>query len=356
MSTILFLRPEKKYYLSFFRWILFLFIIVYHSLYLFTKGGFLPSLGSAVYNYIPFIVDCFFVMSGFLLIRNMHLKKTPTHLYIGKRFLDFFPLLFIFWLSYMYIGKMSLLDVDLIAGFNDVIGLSVFGFQNYHNQLNYTWFLYTLFWCNILFFLILKFNRFALFFIVFILITTGFTISNYWIEGNVITPKPYEYVPISFGLFRGLLSTSIGVLAGFLALRTPAFIQKSAYLFPMLSLLECIIFLLSILMFSQLTPKQFYLNELSLFGLLLFSLSFEKSLFFYLFNRKFLGYGDSCLLGSYIFSAIVICWMSHFLKANPHLTQYGDRIYLSVILISIFFGTLTYLITKILKKLIIRPN
>ncbi len=349
-NTIKLLQPTKKHYLSFFKWILFLLIVIYHSLYLFTSNALLATLAHKIYDYIPFLVDCFFVMSGFLLARAFCIRPIETGFYIRKRLVDFVPILILFWFSFWIIGKLGWMKVDLIKGASDLFGLSIFGAELVHNQLNYTWFLYTLFWCNIFFFFILKLKKFAPFVLLPILITTGVIISSYWIEGNVITPKPYENLPISFGLLRGIFASSIGVLAVYPARFTPSFIRKSPHLFQVLGLLEANILILTILMFSQLSPKEIYINTLSLFGLLLFSLSFENSPLFKVLNQKCFSFGSNYLLGGYIFSAITLSIMAHVLQKYPHLSTYGDSIYIAVILISLLFGALIYHSTKILQS------
>ncbi len=350
MQTIPFLKSDKKHYLSLFRWLCFLSIIIYHSLYLYTTDGWLFSFGNKVYNYIPFLVDCFFVISGFLLARSFHLNQLPTHFYLKKRLLELLPTLILFWLCFLGIGSLGWMDVNLIDGFKDVLGLSVFGVPLRHNQLNYTWFLYVLFWCNILFYGLLGLKKLAPFIILGIVLFAGITISFYWIEGNVISPKPYDLLPISFGLFRGLYATATGVLCGYLSTHLPKHLYHNKDLSYILNIYEVIILMLSILMLSQLTHKHFYVNTIPLFGLLLFSLSLEKSVLYKILNIKYFSFGDGFLFGGYIFSAIVLAGMSHFLAQHPSLTNYGDTIYLLVILGSLCCGAVTYYMTKKLKK------
>ncbi len=350
MQTIPFLIPNKKYYLSFFRWLCFLSIIIYHSLYLYTSHGVLSTFGNKLYNYIPFIVDCFFVISGFLIARSFYLNQLPTLFYLKKRLLELLPTLILFWLCFLGIGSLGWMDVDLIDGFKDVLGLSVFGVPLRHNQLNYTWFLYVLFWCNILFYGLLGLKKLAPFIILAFVLFAGITTSFYWIDGNVISPKPYEGLPISFGLFRGVYATATGVLCGYLSTHTPPQLHQNKDLKYILSIYEIVILMLSILMLSQLSYKHFYVNTIPLFGLFLFSLSFEKSIFHKILNIKYFSLGDGYLLGGYIFSAIILAGMSHFLAQHPSLTNYGDTIYLLVILGSLCCGAITYYMTKKLKK------
>lgn len=350
MQTIPFLKSNKKHYLSLFRWLCFLSIIIYHSLYLYTSNGALSALGHKLYDYIPFIVDCFFVISGFLLTRSFYLNQMPTHFYLKKRLLELLPTLILFWLCFLGIGTLGWMDVDLIAGFKDVLGLSVFGVSLRHNQLNYTWFLYVLFWCNLLFYGLLGIKKLAPFIILAIVLFSGITISFYWIDGNVISPKPYDGLPISFGLFRGVYATATGVLCGYLSTHIPPQLHQNKDLKYILSIYETIILMLSTLMLTQLSYKHFYVNTIPLFGLFLFSLSFEKSIFHKILNIKYFSFGDGYLLGGYIFSAIILAGMSHFLAQHPSLTNYGDTIYLLVILGSLCCGALSYYMTKKLKK------
>ncbi|MBQ8250445.1 MAG: acyltransferase family protein [Alphaproteobacteria bacterium] len=350
MTKISFFQPTKKHYLSFFKWIFFLLIVIYHSLFLFTKPAFLSQLAYTVYDYIPFLVDCFFVISGFLLARSFYIFKPSIATYISKRLLDFVPTLLLFWLIFALIGKLGWVQANLTRGFTDVLGLPIFGVLLVNNQLNYTWFLYTLFWCNVFFLLLLSLKKFAPFLIIPILISTGFILSSYWIEGNVISPTPYDNLPISFGLFRGIFASSIGILITYLVRFTPSFIQKSPFLFYVLGLLEATLIILALLMASQLTAKEIYINGLSLFGLLLFSLSFENSPLFKVLNQKIFSYGSSFLLGGYIFSAISIAFMAQILVKYPAFTSYGNSVYIAVILISLSFGALCQLITQQLKK------
>jgi len=260
------------------------------------------------------------------------------------------PTLLLFWLIFALIGKLGWVQANLTRGFTDVLGLPIFGVLLVNNQLNYTWFLYTLFWCNVFFFLLLSLKKFAPFLIIPILISTGFILSSYWIEGNVISPTPYDNLPISFGLFRGIFASSIGILITYLVRFTPSFIQKSPFLFYVLGLLEATLIILALLMASQLTAKEIYINGLSLFGLLLFSLSFENSPLFKVLNQKIFSYGSSFLLGGYIFSAISIAFMAQILVKYPAFTSYGNSVYIAVILISLAFGALCQLITQKLKK------
>lgn len=207
MTKISFFQPTKKHYLSFFKWIFFLLIVIYHSLFLFTKPAFLSQLAYTVYDYIPFLVDCFFVISGFLLARSFYIFKPSIATYISKRVLDFVPTLLLFWLIFALIGKLGWVQANLTRGFTDVLGLPIFGVLLVNNQLNYTWFLYTLFWCNIFFFLLLSLKKFAPFLIIPILISTGFILSSYWIEGNVSLQRLtiiYPFLLACFGEYLPL--------------------------------------------------------------------------------------------------------------------------------------------------------
>ncbi len=342
---------EHKKYISFFRWISFLFIFIAHSCWGLSVPTVVTSSTFHFTNYIALATDCFFVISGFLLIK--YFKKTPPFWgYLQKRFLHLIIPCFLFWICFQGMCFFNLIHVDLLTGWKDVLGLNVFGIPWYHNDMNYTWFCYALFWSNLLFISLFYYKKAFYFILPFLIILSGYTVLSHFSHERLIVFKPYPYIPLSMGSYRAIFCVGLGFLTALIQEYTPRL--KTNYF--VLTLLEGSILFMFGLAIKFLSPSWIYLLGIISLCFLLFLLSRQNSLGYYITNLTLPDVFSKYLLGAYLFSSIAFLTMNLVTKTYPLLLFYGSYVLVYSFALSLFYGFICFKISEKIKTLVKKNN
>ena len=344
-------------YISFFRWIFFSYIVVFHIQF-FISGSYILYFTQVRFDHVHLMTDCFFVISGFLLSKYFNQSKSKSILsYTYKRFLDLFPICLLFWICFALFSPISKIEVDLIAGFKDIFGLNVFGTPWYHNYMNFTWFSYSLFWVNVLFFILLKFKKIFFPVAYFLVLFAGYTVIQYFNPKANITGQPYDFIFLNQGTFRAIFACGLGLLSGIYANRYRQIITNKDKEFFIFSCIEILPLSLFIIIMKFLSSIEIYIIGLILFSISLFSLSLNNSLLNKLINRDIFHYGEKYLLNAYIFSSIALLSIEQLTKLYPKLIETGDFLIFVCLALSVVFGRVIFFITNNIKRQALKiPN
>lgn len=344
-----FFKPQK--YISFFRWIFFLFIFIAHSRWGLSVSTFVTSNTFPFTDYITLTTDCFFVISGFLLIK--YFKNTPPFFdYLKKRFLHLIIPCFLFWICFQGMCFLNLIHVDLLTGWKDVLGLNVFGIPWYHNDMNYTWFCYALFWSNLLFISLFYYKKAFYFILPCLIILSEYTVLSHFSHEQLIVFKPYPYIPLSMGSYRAIFCVGLGFLTALIKECTPHL--KTNYC--ILTFLEVSILFIFGLAIKFLSPSWIYLLGIISICLLLFLLSLQNSLGFQLTNRSLPDVFSKYLLGAYLFSSIAFLTMNLLIKRYPILYFYGSYVLVYSFALSLFYGFICFKISEKIKTFFLKKT
>lgn len=336
------LQNPRKNYLSCLKWIFFLFVTLHHALSLPLPNSIILSFMQKMKFYIPLIVDCFFVISGFLITHSFFERPLSRIAFFKKRLISLYPMLLLYWIVFQSVSFLGWIDVNLFIGYRDILGLNVFGIPWHHNHFNYTWFCYALFWSSIFYFSICTFNKIRELFLISMIVISGYILMTHWDSFNLIVPKPFKEIPLSIGTIRALLGVGLGILIGCLSQTFKKRICLNDKTFVMLSFAEILILGFFIGMFPSLSIVQCYFVGLLCFSFILLFLSFENSLFYKLLNHSFWGKQDYMLYGAYLFSAILFLATIQLLIHWSFLKRLGDLVVLWCVLGSLVLGKLCY--------------
>ncbi len=342
---------EHQKYISIFRWISFLFIFIAHSRWGLSAPTVFKSSSFHLTNYIALATDCFFILSGFLLIKYF---KNPPHFfrYLQKRFLHLIIPCFLFWICFQGMSFLNLIHVDLLKGWKDIFGLNVFGVPWYHNNMNYTWFCYALFWSNLLFISLFYYKKALYLILLPLIILSGYTVLSNFSHERLIVWQPYSYIPLSMGSYRAIFCVGLGFLAALIKEYTPHL--KINYF--ILTFLEGLILFIFGFTIKFMEPIWIYLLGLISLCLLLFLLSKKNSLGYHITNRSLPDVFSKYLLGAYLFSSIAFLTMNLVTKTYPFLFFYGSYILLFSFLLSLFYGFICFKISEFIKTLILKKS
>ena len=354
-SPNLFLRNKK--YISFFRWTFFLFILVHHSQFALSVRTFAHNFYN-LSNFAPLATDCFFVISGFLLAKHFFLKKNLLN-YTKKRFLSLFPTCLLFWICFQFIGFLGWIEVDILTGYKDIFGLNIFGIPWHHNQMNFTWFCYALFWSNVLFFALFYLKKYFIPVALTLITISAYILFNHFFLNSFITIQPYAF-PLTLSGYRAIFSCGIGAIFGIFHIYTKNTLTKDPLqekqIYTLLTIIE-----LSQVIFFSITCYSFaysyiYLIGIVNFSILLTSVSFKNSLFYQITSFNFFHNGEQYLLGAYIFSSIALLCVNQLILKYSFLNDYGNTMLLFSVILSILMGYIVFKITHKIQRTFIKTK
>ncbi len=293
------------------------------------------------------IVECFFILSGFMLIIS-NVKDKNFIPFILSKFFRLSPTIifcvFIFLiLSFFKISKFyffnNIFSIFFLNGLEIGTNRSVFGsFGNVHSS----WYVSVLIWVSLLYKYILKIYGEKCFnFIVPCII-----ISSIWINNNNF----YTIIPGT--ILRGLYAIGIGCMLGVLYKNNCNFIKnsynspKAKFIFTLLEVSTFIYFILTICIakIEKLSVSEF----MFLFSIILFTFVIKKGLLSKLCNQTCLAY-----LGKFSYSIFIShCILLDVFRKYVFTTNFMAKctnpgfIFVFSIICCIAFGIVTYFLIE----------
>ena len=349
MTNIVSTERSLKY-ISFFRWFFFTYIVVYHAQYALILNGDIRSFIYKYLTHIQLVTDCFFVISGFLLSKHF-LSETSFLIYANKRFWSLFPTCLLFWICFELFSSVLNMHVDIVRGYKDIFGLNVFGVPWYHNDMNFTWFCYALFWANVLFFALFKLKKYFLIPCFCIICFSCYTVVSNFQHHLLIVSQPYSHLSLSVGTYRALFACGMGIVCGLLS----AYCKKNPIKQILNGWVVSFIEISQILCFAgaliYLSKSSIYVVGIINFSILLCCLSQENGVLYKILNQSVFHLGAKWLLGAYIFSAIALLIMREVSKKNPFFIQHGLITLLLSLILSVLLGWIVFMIISNFEKM-----